>query len=281
MFVATHSRITDKVICGGKKMNLNSRTMKTAGQFAGVVAAAAASTAFAADLPARTMVAAPPMMVPNWQGLFVGGSLGGSWLNSSIDDTAYNPVGYGVSTGSRSEANSVGVLGGLQVGYNLQSRNFVYGVQADLSWLGGAKSSVTGSQNTSAGYYGGYAGQTTKTSRLSALGTVRARAGIDFGGTLPYITGGVAFGQIKNSYSYNGYFGQGSSSTKSWTPGFVIGAGIEHMLTEHVSVVGEVLWVKFRDKSVAGPNLGYGGNNGSVQFSNQAAIARAGLNYRF
>jgi outer membrane immunogenic protein len=247
-------------------------------------AAMAASTgsAGAADLYQKARPVSAP--APSWEGLYVGGSVGASWLNSTLDDSGANVFGaYYGGSGLSQNANALGFIGGLQAGYNWQSRNFVYGLEGDFSWIAGGKASANGSLVD----YSGYA--TNKTSRVDALATFRARFGIDMGGTLPYLTAGLAVGHIKNSYTLTAPAGYGaggaiSSSKSSWEPGIVIGGGIEHQFSNsRWSVKGEVLWVGFKDTHYSAPAAAayYAGTQGTVSSSNNMTIGRLGLYYRF
>jgi outer membrane immunogenic protein len=256
-------------------------------------AAAATSGAMAADM--SSFKALPPApVVSGWQGFYLGASLGASWLHSVQDDTAavggtfFGYSGSGVG-GASSVANGMGWLGGLNLGYNLQSGNFVYGAEADFSWLGktSASSNATFS-NQYAGY--SYRGTTGRSSQVKELATFRARFGIDFNGTLPYLTAGVALGNIQNSFTITGgYTGVTSSATvsnTSWVPGIVLGGGIEHKLSQNWTLRGEIMWVGFADKSLNNPlsNPTYfalTSSGGPVKFSNELTIGKIGLNYRF
>ncbi len=87
-------------------------------------------------------------------------------------------------------ANSTGFpLAGGQAGgtagYNWQTGNVVFGVEGDLDWSG-----FNGSATTP----GCPAGCSTSDSWLS---TVRGRVGYSFGRIMPYITGGLAVGDIR------------------------------------------------------------------------------------
>jgi outer membrane immunogenic protein len=258
-------------------------TAGSASAFA-VMAAASMNSAFAADLPARTAAYAPLPAIAGWQGFYVGGSVGGTWLNSHTDDSLANPWGwnYGTPLGNDSHASKFGALGGVQAGFNMQSRNLVYGVEADFSFLN-AKSSANSVMGSTG--YSGYSVATTKENKISHLGTLRARVGVDMNGTMPYLTAGVAFGRISNRYTTTdlngGYGGATDSSARKWQTGFVVGGGIEHMITDHVSIKGEVLFVGFADKSRSVPSNYVSGNGGTVKASNNLTIGRIGLNYRF
>ena len=252
-------------------------------------AAAASAPASAADLPSKVPLA-PPIIAPTWQGLYVGASVGGSWLNSNVDPSAFSlqgPGGYG--GGSSSSANKVGLLGGLQLGYNWQSRNFVYGLEADYNWLGTNSATVNGTSPLG-GYYAGYSAQTTASTKINQVATFRARFGIDFDGTMPYLTAGLALGHITNSFAANfAYSGEGPTAVhstaaqrSSWEPGLVVGGGIEHQFADrHWSLRGEVMWIGFRDTNLNVPDgFGYG-VTAPVRFSNSMVLGKVGLNYRF
>src|ERR1700678_653159 len=133
--------------------------------FAAAAAAAASSAAGAADMSAPSTYKAPvPVPVSSWAGFYVGASVGASWLHSVQDDTAaiagvsqfpFKLFGYSSSTGgSSATAHGLGALGGLNLGYNLQSGNFVYGAEADFSWLGGKATSNGAFTNTTRNYGG-------------------------------------------------------------------------------------------------------------------------------
>jgi outer membrane immunogenic protein len=250
------------------------------------LAAVASSGAMAADL--QPMYTKAPVVDPpvNWQGLYVGASLGATWINSGFDDRAVSYFGYSATPGTRSSTNNVGWLAGAQAGYNWQHRSFVYGFEADISWLGSGSTSSTG---VLPGAYAGYSA--TRESKIDALATFRARIGIDFNGTLPYLTGGFAVADIKNSYSTSMIAGSGytsgTTSVTSWTPGIVLGGGIEQQISPRWSVRGEVLWVGFQDKNVSAPAGGTVGGTtaplaaGPVKFSNDITLVKFGTNFRF
>src|SRR5438105_6808250 len=95
---------------------------------AALVVLVAAGSAVAADLAPKTPVykAPPPIVVYNWTGFYLGANLGYSFGRASTDWTI-----AGVSFGSTSQKME-GILGGLQAGYNLQSSNWVAGLEADI-----------------------------------------------------------------------------------------------------------------------------------------------------
>ena len=82
-----------------------------------------------------------------------------------------------------------GTVGAL-LGHNWQQGNFVYGLEGDWSWLGGIKTSIGDAE-------------ISKSFDVRWVGTLRGRAGLAFDATLVYITGGLAFGRVDNSFIAN------------------------------------------------------------------------------
>ncbi len=271
-------------------MNIETKTAGS-GAILAAAAAAASSSAMAADLPFKA-AAEPPLPAATWQGFYVGGSIGASWLNSTFDDSTVNPFGYGSGSGTRSTAKAPGWLLGAQAGYNWQDRNFVYGLEGDVSFLGNNKSTSNGTLTTSfpipiPPFSYAYSTNVTRTSKIYGFGTLRARFGIDFAGTMPYITAGLALGDIKNSYTESFTSGTGVNSTAtnsktSWVPGIALGGGVEHHFTNSPwTLRAEVLWIGFQDKTLTPTNVFGYGTAGQVKFSNDLLIGRIGMNYRF
>src|SRR5579859_5387563 len=99
-------------------------------------------SAFAADmgLPAKAPAPAPIPYV-GWQGFYVGGFIGAAHLNTTgtLSSAPYTEAEacsggyYGFNIGSCS-TTATGFTAGGQIGYDWQSRYFVYGVVADWSW---------------------------------------------------------------------------------------------------------------------------------------------------
>ena len=263
-------------------MNTETKLASSTALIAVAAAVSSANSALAADLHQHAHPVFAPAPIATWQGFYVGGSLGGAWLNTTQDDTgAVSNLsgGYYNSSGSSSQtANGLGFMGGLQAGYNFQDGNFVYGIEGDISWIGGNSASSTSSQPVLLGPYGYGSLSGQKTSKVDALATLRARFGLDFNGTMPYLTAGLAVGQIKNSYTASGYANFTASKT-SWEPGLALGGGIEHRFANSPwTIKGEVLWIGFKNTVL---NAAYGGYTTPVKFQHDLVIGRIGLNYRF
>ena len=143
-----------------------------------LAALVAAPCAYAADLSVAPIYKAPPPVQPspvyNWSGFYAGVNGGGGWGHSYWSG---NGTGIGLSGGQ---------VGGT-AGYNWQYGNAVLGLEGDIDWSG-LKGTSTSSLCPN--------GCTTSQNWLS---TVRGRAGYAFGSVMPYVTGGLAVGDIRAS----------------------------------------------------------------------------------
>src|SRR5262249_58381622 len=131
--------------------------------------------------------------VYNWTGFYLGINGGGGWGSSWW------------------QTQSTGIdLSGAQVGgtagYNMQFGSAVLGIEGDLDW-----SNLKGTSSALA-----CPGCSTSDSWLS---TVRGRAGYAFGGIMPYVSGGLAVGDIRAS-------APGFGGARTTHPGGAVGGGI-------------------------------------------------------
>jgi len=128
----------------------------------------------AADLSAPVLKA-PPVVVPaaSWAGFYIGAHGGVAWQQAHNTSVYTEPTPNGQTT-----TRTSGLAGG-QAGYNWQNGNFVFGIEADGTWLG--KSNVNRDAAT-ASYEGSNA--------IRWMSTVRGRAGLAVGNTMAYITAG-------------------------------------------------------------------------------------------
>lgn len=150
--------------------------------------------------------------------------------------------------------NIEGFLGGAQAGYNADLGGLVVGVEGDYQLSGARQSETTvGGDELSVG--------------INHFGTVRGRAGFDVGGIMPYVTGGIAFGDV--GYKLETAAGPTiSESEYGW--GWAAGAGIEAMAANNLSLKAEYLYVGFGELELTGGNV-----------DASAHTARAGINFHF
>jgi outer membrane immunogenic protein len=202
----------------------------------------------AADLPPRYAPYAPqaPIYAPlyRWTGFYVGINGGAGWGRSQWDGIDKFDI-------------SGGLIGGT-VGYNWQFSQWMVGVEGDLDWSG-----ISGT----AAPLPCPAGCQT---RNHWLATVRGRAGYSWDRFLPYLTAGLALGDINASRPG---FPAGTNTTAGWT----VGAGVEVGVVGNVSLKAEYLFVSLSDFN-CGFNCGLAANANVTFYAN---VFRGGLNVHF
>ncbi len=218
---------------------------------------------------------------PTWTGFYLGlnGGWAGSESASSVKTTVNDNDDGGSILGSATGTYKIdgGFFGG-QIGYNLQSGPFVYGIEGDIE-----DSSIHGSSGAST--FPGDAGAVAAVQdKLDWFGSVRGRIGYSFGPALLYGTGGVAFGGVKETISL-AVSDEGTSqfsSAKSQTlTGYTVGAGVEYMFYPSVSLKVEY---QFMDLGTAHGGFAANGPDGvpaTVATTAEYSVntIRAGINY--
>lgn len=193
--------------------------------------------AVAADRPVRAQEW-PAYTQPrayNWNGVYVGVHAGGAFDRFE-----------GTSRKSRNEL----LLGG-QLGYNLQMGGLVTGLEADIS---------AGGLGKDAKRAGGISAD------MRYVSTLKARAGFAFDRFLVYGLGGVAYGSLKAS--------DGLVSKEKSKLGYVVGAGAEYGITDHLSAKLEYNYVSLGKQA-------FQFNSGRARVGVSEHLVKAGLNYRF
>src|SRR5437868_7594108 len=214
-----------------------------------LAAIAATSAASAADLAARPYTKAP-MMEPiyNWTGFYIGGNVGYSWGRSSDTSTLTNGAGTVLFT-SADRANMDGVIGGGQIGYNWQVQNWVWGLEADIQGSGqkGHRDFLcpTGVCTPPFGVIAVFPGPAVPVSldqKLEWFGTVRGRVGVlATPQVLFYATGGLAYGEVKNTATIG--LVPVTFSNSDTRVGYTVGAGVEGDIGGNWTAKLEYLWV--------------------------------------
>jgi len=205
----------------------------------------------------------------NWTGFFGGVHVGYGWANNSLTNSS--PPGPDTRTIA---IRPNGVLGGVQVGYNYQSGRAVFGVVADLSYLGMSGSFV----DPGAGPPPGPA--YTATSKIEWTGTIRGRLGfLVTPSMLAYAHGGLAVGGVRGTWIANPgpgpWNGVGSATRAGWT----VGAGLEYKWTQNLSAFAEYSYVNLGTHTFN--NLPGPGPAVSFRHKVEAHVVKIGLNYHF
>src|ERR1700687_2542194 len=171
------------------------------------VVLATCSLAIAADLPTSLPIKAPVRAaIDDWTGFYVGGQVGygqgslGPGTNPIPEQAVFFPHSL------------TGLISGFQAGYNLQLPNrVVLGVEADVSFaspIDRPKLDLAPLNTT-----------------MQYAGTARGRIGYTFGTILPYVTGGLAWGQTRVNINAD----DGSLLSSRLLPhvGWTAGIGVE------------------------------------------------------
>jgi outer membrane immunogenic protein len=217
--------------------------------------------ASAADLPVKAPYTAQPVPF-SWTGFYVGGSVG--MIRDNTTNT--NLAGGGIYLGESLTAAGDGGIFGVNAGYNYQMGAVVLGIETDIAFT---SVSFSSSSNFAAG-------QGTSSSKLTSLGTVRARIGYAFDRTLLYATGGLAYGGLNNQVVlFNNPSGH-TSSASGWKTGWTAGGGLEYAVTNNWTVRAEGLYVDL--DSTTGNTSPSGCRFG---FKNTFVLGRLGVNYKF
>jgi outer membrane immunogenic protein len=269
-----------------------------------LVAMAATSAATAADIAPRYTKAPPPVVeVWNWTGFYIGGNAGYSWGRGSTDVSYFNTLTgvpivppAGSILGAGYDMN--GAIAGGQVGYNWQSSNWVFGLEADAQWSDEKGRGVFSCAATLIGgpclpgltfLPAGVTGTSLAVdSHLEWFGTVRGRVGIlATPRVLFYGTGGLAYGSIKTTGALAGVTPNGVAvasvgSNSDVRVGWTVGAGVEGKITNNWSAKLEYLYMDFDTFRAGTFTLSPGSLiSANVDTRFRDHVLRVGLNYAF
>lgn len=219
--------------------------------------AANALSAHAADMPRANPVpyykaSEAPF---GWTGFYIGINGGYGWGRASWSD----PVA-GAGSGT---FNTTGALFGGQLGYNWQTGPIVLGIETDADWTN-IKGSTAGLGGVCVNDGGGLC-QT----KQDWFGTTRGRIGYAFGRFMPYVTGGVAYGDVIASQPT----GDATQTKFGWSAG----GGVEYALTHNWSAKAEYLHLDLGTATLFSPASS--ASTLSVPLTND--LVRAGINYHW
>jgi outer membrane immunogenic protein len=224
---------------------------------AGATALALSSaSALAADVPIKAPAIKAAAPVYDWGGWYGGVNTGVGVSQSGANDGDIQ---------TDTDLGATRFTGGAQAGYNWHfAPRWVAGIEGDTGHLG-IKRSLEGLDS---GVFGVTAG---------AYGTIRGRIGYTNGPSLFYVSGGVAFVNIKNNFDdpVGGTFASKSRIATGWT----MGGGIETMLRGNWSAKAEYLYIDAGDQEVFNPSIF--GDGSIAPFRNRFHVFRYGLNYKF
>lgn len=268
-----------------------------------ILFACSVTGAAAADLPLMPTKAAPPVPY-DWTGFYIGGNAGYSWGRADTSDIFSVPPGVvlpmvpGQVASGNSSFTMDGAVAGGQTGYNWQINKTVLGLETDFQWSdqkGGTAFvcpvPVIGlffSCNAlAAAGFDGFAPTVAFTQNLEWFGTFRGRAGaLVTPDTLIYVTGGLAYGQIRTDGIFTSYnvhtINTLAFSQTSRQVGWTAGVGLEQRIAGNWTGKIEYLYMDLGtvSGSVAEPR-----NFPPLVLTYRSHltdnILRIGLNYKF
>lgn len=195
-------------------------------------------------------------------GFYIGGNLG---YAEQTSDTVDRIIG-GISL--LNEKNE-GFTAGLAVGHNWVCGNALFGIEADLNWAG--------LDNSRTYTVGGLANLVQDDRKLDWYGTLRTKSGIVLDNVAVYLTGGLAYADIKHAVSIPvAGLTLFDNSDVRW--GWTVGAGVEIAQWSNVSLRTEALYMSFENKD-RGLNTPLPVSLG-VQDRDSMFVSRIGLNIK-
>ncbi len=153
----------------------------------------------------------------NWNGYFVGGTFGYGIGSAPSTLSA-------VTTAETFDLSARGFLAGGLAGYNWQFGRWVVGIDTDIQGSIGDGYQTCAFGCSSAGT------STVIDQKTPWLGTTRGRLGYAIGPALFYGTGGVAYGEVKDSITAASPAGISSLTFAHTNAGLAVGGGIENRL---------------------------------------------------
>jgi len=154
---------------------------------------------------------------PSWDGFYIGVHAGYGFFDADNS-------GAGQTWNEQAD----GPTGGVLVGYNMDLGDYVLGLEADTSFGDLSNDTVIGGiGNVLVAYHGQH--------------TFRARAGMDMGSSLLYVTGGLAMSDI--------WLRAGGVRDKNFLWGGVVGAGYEAKITDNISLRAEYLYAVYAEQT--------------------------------
>jgi outer membrane immunogenic protein len=287
----------------------------------GGVAALFAMPAIAAELPISAPVyapiyTAPPIIALNWTGCYLGGHIGGSFIDKkfsgqfvdTVVPTSSGPTSFVISNSSTDGLNSTGFLAGGQVGCNYQfAANWVIGIEADASWANPQGGGGSGQQTQAATLFDGTVVSSSgfASSKNDFIATATGRLGYTFGRLgqgMVYAKGGAAWARDK--YQFAGQVTTTACAPGQFVPfppqcvvtnptivtpfsfaasetrvGWTVGAGVEWAVWDNWSVKLEYDFLDFGSRTVTFNDALLG--PATINVSQRISEMKLGVNYRF
>jgi len=164
-----------------------------------------------------------------WKGFYIGAALGGANYTATWTDVDYDWFGGSL------DLDKNGLMYGGVVGYNFQPDSVVYGIELDLNF-----SNIE--NNTR------YSDDVDITDTLNGFYALKGRVGVPVGKALVYLSGGLAMVDAEHSWKEDGDPSDSWDSIDNTNMGYTFGFGVEHMLTDRMSIKFDYSQSKFAEE---------------------------------
>ncbi len=236
-----------------------------------------------------------------WEGFYGGLNLGGVWNTTcntwSASDSLLGPTGQNILS-QRECPNGGAFVGGVQIGYNFQIEQWVWGFGLDYDHVSSKTNSHTYTVPAipGTGVNGGTLVTNSKTDSTGII-LLGPRVGYDFDGWLPFVRAGGVFqsGSPTGSATYTDNvtgnvvsFDGGKNAKNS---GFGVGAGVEWMAQDPWSFKLEYTYISLGKSNSSTAYCSSNTANGCNIFNNvnienlhnklTASMVRLAVNYKF
>jgi outer membrane immunogenic protein len=215
----------------------------------------------------------------DWSGYYLGLNLGGGSMKVNEENTANNTAWGDMMPGQSFHKSATGVIGGGQFGFNLQLKQFVFGVEATTKGT-----SLIAKYRSSFNDPSGDAGDDDFKARVTFLMSVTGRIGYAMDKFLFYGKGGYAGAEALLSVTDNiadvrrgNITGRGTDN--AWLSGWTVGAGVEYAITKHL-----IAGIEYNYIDLGGTNVDYGNRAGAYSFDTKIKDFHeflAKLSYKF
>jgi outer membrane immunogenic protein len=236
-----------------------------------------ATAASAADMTAPVAGSAY-----DWSGFYAGAHIGAAY--GHIDAIDVQPPQGGFfsdlivpgGAGSGFGFSDTNIAGGLHLGYQWQSDQFVFGGEA--TWT------ATAIDKTITSPY--FPDSDIETGKLKHYATVVGRVGYAFDRFMVYAKGGYAGGEVSfRAHDFNS-FAQGVTYEQSgWQNGYAVGLGVDYALTDKLILGVDYTHIDLGSKTGTGPNVfddgSLGNNPETFKIKATADVVMARLSYKF
>lgn len=213
----------------------------------------------AGDLPSAKGMLPPAPPLPafyDWSGVYLGAQAGYGWGSDRFAPvTAFGRV----PLGPRAQTSPSGAFGGGHVGFNHQSGQLVFGIEADIE-----------SMNARTRYEDA---ALVMRQRQDWQGSVRGRLGYALDRYMVYVSAGAAFTRFEHAFSspLTGLSETAKVSRTGWT----VGAGLNHAVTENVILGLDYRYTDYGrfDQAGRGPFFGIAAEHEPSSHAMRASIA--------